>query len=122
MAPGSQKGKQRKTKTAQSPEEIKALAEDASSLGLDYYALLQDDAFIVEEEAEFTEANMNPEAGGVWIKRMTEHFHRSVWLNPVQERFWQYTQSVDMVKELLENRMFPLTLDGLDRAIKELNS
>ena len=66
--------------------------------------------------------HMNPEAGGVWIKRMTEHFHRSVWLNPVQERFWQYTQSVAMVKDLLEDRMYPLSLDGLDRAIKELNS
>ena len=66
--------------------------------------------------------HMNPEPGGLWIKRMTEHFHRSVWLNPVQERFWQYTQSVAMVKELLEDRMYPLSLDGLDRAIKELNS
>jgi len=40
----------------------------------------------------------------------------------VQERFWKYTQSVAMIQELMENRMYPLTLGGLDDAIKELNS
>src|SRR3546814_6435722 len=42
--------------------------------------------------------HMNAEAGGVWIKRLVGHFRRSVWLNPVQERFWKYTQSVAMVQ------------------------
>lgn len=100
-------------------------AEVLRTYGSEYKAVFVGDASMSPYEiavAGGSVEHMNPEPGGVWIRRMTEHFHRSVWLNPVQERFWQYTQSVDMVKELLENRMFPLTLDGLDRAIKELNS
>lgn len=100
-------------------------AEVLRTYGPEYKAVFVGDASMSPYEiavAGGSVEHMNPEAGGVWIKRMTGHFHRSVWLNPVQERFWQYTQSVDMVKELLEDRMYPLTLDGLDRAIKELNS
>lgn len=95
------------------------------TFGSDYKAVFIGDASMSPYEiavAGGSVEHMNPEPGGVWIRRMTEHFHRSVWLNPVQERFWQYTQSVAMVKELLEDRMYPLTLDGLDRAIKELNA
>lgn len=100
-------------------------AEVLRTFGSDYKAVFIGDASMSPYEiavAGGSVEHMNPEPGGLWIKRMTEHFHRSVWLNPVQERFWQYTQSVAMVKELLEDRMYPLSLDGLDRAIKELNS
>jgi uncharacterized protein with von Willebrand factor type A (vWA) domain len=64
--------------------------------------------------------HMNQEAGGVWMQRLTGHFRRSAWLNPTPEKYWHYTQSISMMRELMEDRMFPLTLDGLDRAIKEL--
>jgi uncharacterized protein with von Willebrand factor type A (vWA) domain len=43
-----------------------------------------------------------------------------VWLNPVPEKEWNFTQSVGMVRQLLGGRMFPLTLEGLDRAMREL--
>lgn len=95
------------------------------TFGPDYKAVFIGDASMSPYEiavAGGSVEHMNPEPGGAWIRRMTEHFQRSVWLNPVQERFWQYTQSVAMVKELMEERMFPLTLDGLDRAIREMNS
>jgi uncharacterized protein with von Willebrand factor type A (vWA) domain len=95
------------------------------TFGPDYKAVFVGDASMSPYEiavAGGSVEHMNPEPGGVWIKRMTGHFRRAVWLNPVQERFWQYTQSVAMVKDLMEERMYPLTLDGLDRAIKELNS
>ena len=100
-------------------------AEVLRTYGPEYKAVFIGDASMSPYEiavAGGSVEHMNPEPGGVWIRRMTEHFHRSVWLNPVQERFWQYTQSVAMVKELLEDRMYPLSLDGLDRAIKELNA
>ena len=45
----------------------------------------------------------------------------AVWLNPVPERHWDYTPSIQLMKQLMRNRMFPLTLDGLDKAMKELN-
>ena len=64
----------------------------------------------------------NEEAGAVWFKRLTEAYSHAVWLNPEQEERWDYTPSIAAARELLgENRMFPLTLAGLDRAIKRLS-
>ena len=64
----------------------------------------------------------NEEAGAVWMQRMTDVYERMVWLNPDAEKHWQYTQSVQITQELLgDNRMFPLTLEGLSRAIKRLS-
>ncbi len=62
----------------------------------------------------------NEEAGAVWLQRLAEIYDKVVWLNPTPERFWNYTQSVQMVKELVGDRMFPLTIEGLDKAMKEL--
>ena len=64
--------------------------------------------------------HFNDEAGQVWISRLTEHFRRSIWLNPVEEGRWNWSQSIRMVERLMGNRMFPLTLDGLDRGIRTL--
>lgn len=64
----------------------------------------------------------NEEAGAVWFKRLTEAYPRAVWLNPEHEERWEYTPSITAAKELIgEDRMFPLTLAGLDRAIKRLS-
>ena len=62
----------------------------------------------------------NEEAGAVWLKRAREQWDKSVWLNPVQERYWSYTASVGLLRELMEDRMFPLTLEGLDKAMRAL--
>jgi uncharacterized protein with von Willebrand factor type A (vWA) domain len=66
--------------------------------------------------------HMNPESGNVWIQRLKSHFDRFVWLNPTQEKYWRYTRSVEMIEELVDGKMFPLTVGGLDNAIKELKS
>ena len=66
--------------------------------------------------------HMNPEPGLVWIQRIKSHFDRWDWLNPTQEKYWKYTRSVEMVQELLDDNMFPLTVGGLDKAIQELRS
>jgi uncharacterized protein with von Willebrand factor type A (vWA) domain len=63
----------------------------------------------------------NEEAGQVWMGRMLDQFEHSIWLNPVPERHWEYTPSIKMLKQIMAERMFPLTLDGLDKAMKELN-
>ena len=63
----------------------------------------------------------NEEAGAVWLKRARDQWERSVWLNPVAERYWDYTQSVGMIRDIWEHQMFPLTLDGLDRAMRVLS-
>ena len=62
----------------------------------------------------------NKEAGSVWMQRVCEAFPRLVWLNPEPVERWEYTSSVRIVRELLGERMFPVTLSGLDRAIAEL--
>jgi uncharacterized protein len=62
----------------------------------------------------------NEEAGTVWMQRLLDIYPHAVWLNPVPEKHWQYSQSIDMVKKIMEDRMYPLTLDGLDRAMREL--
>jgi hypothetical protein len=62
----------------------------------------------------------NEEAGTVWMQRLTAHFRHAVWLNPEPVQRWDYTLSIGITRELLGGRMFPLTLEGLDRAITEL--
>jgi len=65
--------------------------------------------------------HFNPEPGEMWMRRLTQVYPKAVWLNPVPEKYWKYTPSIDMLSQLLEGRMFPLTLDGLDRAMRELS-
>ena len=63
----------------------------------------------------------NAEPGEVWLKRMVQVYDKAVWLNPLPEKYWRYTPSVEMVSRLIDHRMFPLTLDGLDRAMRTLS-
>ena len=62
----------------------------------------------------------NEEAGAVWMRRARLQWGKSVWLNPVAERYWSYTASVKLLQEVMDERMYPLTLDGLDRAMRAL--
>ena len=62
----------------------------------------------------------NEESGRVWMSRLVAHFPRLVWLNPEPEERWQWTPSVQITRELTGNRIFPLTLRGLDEAMREL--
>ena len=62
----------------------------------------------------------NPESGEIWLRRLLAQYPDTVWLNPVKEQYWPYTQSIAMIQQVFENRMFPLTLSGLDDAMKTL--
>jgi uncharacterized protein with von Willebrand factor type A (vWA) domain len=64
----------------------------------------------------------NDEAGAVWMQRLTQRFQRHAWLNPEPVDRWDYTQSIGITRQLLAERMFPLTLHGLDDAIKALKA
>lgn len=64
--------------------------------------------------------HFNEEAGVTWLHRMTNTYPATAWLNPVPEKQWGYSQSVKIVKELMNDRMYPLTLEGLGDAMKEL--
>ncbi len=63
----------------------------------------------------------NEEAGAIWLDRVSGIFKHMVWLNPTAERHWDYTPSVSVIKQLVNDRMYPLTLDGLEKAMKELS-
>ena len=64
--------------------------------------------------------HMNEEAGAVWLQRVAKVYPATVWLNPIPEKNWGYSQSTRIVRELLGGAMFPLTLGGLDDAMREL--
>lgn len=64
--------------------------------------------------------HMNPEPGGLWLQRVCEIFPHCIWLNPVPENNWDWTPSTKMIRQLFSGRMFPLTVDGIDRAVREL--
>lgn len=63
----------------------------------------------------------NTESGAVWLSRLTGHFRKVVWLNPVTENHWNYSQSTQIIRTLMDNRMYPLTLGGLQAATRELS-
>ena len=62
----------------------------------------------------------NPESGQVWLERARQQWPGNLWINPTPERFWDQTQSIRLIREIFENRMVPMTLDGLSRGIKDL--
>ena len=63
----------------------------------------------------------NPEPGAVWLQRLAAHFAGHVWLNPEPEGLWQYRQSISLIRRLLDDRMYPMTIDGLNRAMAALS-
>ena len=64
--------------------------------------------------------HMNDEAGATWLQRIAQTYPATVWLNPTPQRQWEYSTSTRMVREVLHDAMYPLTLDGLEDAMREL--
>jgi uncharacterized protein with von Willebrand factor type A (vWA) domain len=63
----------------------------------------------------------NEEAGAEWLQRFTHMFPKFIWLNPEPEGLWQYRQSIAVIRQIVNNRMFPLTIDGLERGMRLLS-
>ncbi len=63
----------------------------------------------------------NEEAGAVWVRRMLDVYPKAVWLNPEPEQLWPYRQSIAILRELMGDRMYPMTIDGLERAMRYLS-
>jgi uncharacterized protein with von Willebrand factor type A (vWA) domain len=63
----------------------------------------------------------NEEAGAEWLARFCHAFPKFAWLNPEQEGVWQYRQSVSLIRQIVNNRMFPVTIEGLERAMRVLS-
>lgn len=91
--------------------------------GPDYKLVIVGDAAM--SPYEITEAggsveHWNEESGQAWLQRLLGHFPKAAWLNPAPERHWQGTTSTRILQRLMEGRMFPLTLEGLDGATRTL--
>ncbi|MBV8336816.1 MAG: VWA domain-containing protein [Alphaproteobacteria bacterium] len=73
----------------------------------------------IEKEGGSVE-RWNEEPGEVWLRRLLDAYPQAVWLNPVPEPYWGGTASIGMIRRITADRMFPLTLDGIDRAMRRL--
>lgn len=62
----------------------------------------------------------NPESGQAWMERLLQHYPRAAWINPRDGRFWSHTASLKLIDRLMAGRMYPLSLDGIDRALRDL--
>ena len=65
--------------------------------------------------------HMNEEAGAVWLKRLTDAYPSAAWINPTPEAYWGHSASTAILRRLMDERMYGLTLDGLDEAMRELS-
>jgi len=91
--------------------------------GSDYRLIFVGDAAMSPYEISHAGGSVehwNAESGEAWMTRLTDHFAKAVWLNPVPASRWGYTHSTLMLKQLMAGRMFPLSLEGLEGAMKAL--
>ena len=92
--------------------------------GHDYKVVLVGDASMSPYEISYPGGSVehfNEEAGAAWLQRLTNTYPAAAWLNPVPEEHWGHTQSIRLMKDLMLGRMYPLTLKGLDDAMRELS-
>jgi uncharacterized protein len=92
--------------------------------GHDYKLVFVGDATMSPYEITYPGGSVehtNPEAGSVWLQRMLDVYEHAVWINPQPEAHWEYHESIELTKSLMGGRMFGLTIDGLDRAMRVLS-
>lgn len=93
--------------------------------GPDYKIVFVGDAAMSPYEITYQGGSVehfNEEAGAVWMKRMVDKFPHIIWINPTAEQYWEYSQSTQIMRQLIgPSRMFPMTIAGLDSAMKELS-
>ena len=90
----------------------------------DYKVIFVSDATMSPYEITYPGGSVehwNEEAGAVWLDRLVQIYEHVVWLNPVAQKHWDYTPSVGLINQIIGDRMFPLTLGGLDSAMRELS-
>lgn len=92
--------------------------------GHDYKVIFVGDASMSPYEIAYQGGSVehwNPEPGHLWMQRALNQWPNAIWMNPTREKHWGYTHSIGMIRDLFDNRMFPLTLKGLESATKELS-
>ena len=97
--------------------------EVMNTYGPDYKCIFVGDAAMSPYEIAFpggANEHWNEEAGSTWLQRARTQWPHHLWINPAPERTWRYTQSTQMIDEIFEGRMVPMTLEGIDRGMREL--
>lgn len=92
--------------------------------GKDYKVIFVGDAMMAPYEVSHAGGSVehwNEEPGGVWLERITNHFDKVAWLNPTPESYWGEGGSLGMIRTIFEQRMYPMTLSGLENAMRELS-
>ena len=90
----------------------------------DYKVIFVGDATMSPYEITYAGGSVehwNEEPGGIWLERVRQIYESCIWINPTPERHWEYTPSLQIIKQIMGEKMFPLTLEGLDHAMRELS-
>ncbi|GHG67224.1 VWA domain-containing protein [Alishewanella longhuensis] len=102
-----------------------ALQDVLHTYGSDYKLIFVGDATMGPYEIDYPGGSVehwNQEPGRVWLERLLAQFPKAVWLNPQPVQWWQHYHSISIIQQIMQKRMYPLTLDGLSNAIKTLTS
>lgn len=97
--------------------------EVLNTYGPDYKCIFVGDASMSPYEIAYpggANEHWNQEAGQTWLGRARDQWPANLWINPIPESHWGYTHSIGMIREIFEDRMVPMTLEGLDRGMREL--
>ena len=97
--------------------------EVLNTYGSDYKCIFVGDASMSPYEIAYpggANEHWNAESGQTWLQRARTQWPEHLWINPVPEKYWAYTQSIGIIREIFENRMVPMTLEGIERGMKEL--
>lgn len=99
------------------------LQQVINKYGSDYKVIFVGDATMGPYEITYPGGSVehwNEESGATWMQRLLHHFPKAIWINPQPEQYWEYHASIKIIRQIMENRMFPMTLSGLSDGISEL--
>lgn len=111
------------TKSRRRHAETTSVFDVINKYSKDYKVIFVGDATMAPYEVTHIGGSIehyNEEAGATWMSRLTNHFDNIVWINPTPDEYWEHSYSIEVVKELLEDRMFSLSVSGLENAMKLL--
>ncbi|MFT6407599.1 MAG: hypothetical protein ACJAQ6_001012 [Arenicella sp.] len=105
-------------------DEVTATHDILRKYGSDYKIIFIGDAAMATYEITHSGGSidfMNREPGANWLKRFNDNYDKMVWLNPTPKQYWQHTHSTKIIQELMDDRMYPLTLKGMEEAMGYLS-
>jgi len=95
-----------------------------NTFGNDYHVIFVGDAAMSPYEIVYANGSVehnNTEPGSVWLNLIRDKWQKAIWLNPVSQDYWKYTQSTQLIQQIFDNKMFPLTVTGITDGIKYLS-